>query len=260
MRTKPFILACSVLLMVVFLDGCGDEKGACISLAGCGDNFTKRNCDAMNGQWYINDNCADYYSGKSAASMLMISEVFFQETDSGPVIGWVELFNASPLPVDLRGSTLVYGDPDGTMASIDLDGVIGNGSTFVVGGLDPDLSNGIPLFDQEVNLKASLPNSASATTMVALFMPEAGLSENCPLAAVSFGLKHPENLFGPECSTNISQLENALPGISFERTAWPANEWMSHSVSDPNKVSFVILRSSHKTQSWSWSAVTGVNP
>ncbi len=60
----------SVILLTIFLLACGsggggDQKGACVEplTGGCGDNYTKAECDLINGRFYPGETCVGVGSG-----------------------------------------------------------------------------------------------------------------------------------------------------------------------------------------------------
>ncbi len=63
---KTSIAIIGGLIISCFLFGCGsdsDSKGACVRgsgiTAGCGDDFTKGECDMINGDFHKGDSCED---------------------------------------------------------------------------------------------------------------------------------------------------------------------------------------------------------
>jgi len=173
---------------------------------------------------------------KLAVPGIVISEVYTEQVADRAVLGWVELLNVWHETVDLQGFRLVCGDAGGETRAVPLVGTISGCGTHVVGGPNSNPGNGMPFYDQVVDLSAGLFLDGVGLRFVALYEPGACPCEDCPISAVLHAPRPLGDGIPPGCRTGISILEAARPGASLERLTWPEDDWRHSVAPGPNQV------------------------
>lgn len=120
---------------------------------------------------------------------IVIAEVYYDHPAGDDTFEWVKLYNGTGGPVDLSNYSLGWGGNDYTWGNQDLVGIVPAGACFVVGGPGSDADNGMPVYDQAVNLEQDMQNSGAAADAVGLFdIPAAMIGAgSVPIDAVIYG-------------------------------------------------------------------------
>lgn len=153
---------------------------------------------------------------------LRLSEVFY-DVAGGPDDGfeWVELFNSGSTTVVLDGNySLGWGGSTYGFGTIDLQGSIAPGETFVVGGPSSTAANFSPLFQQIASPALTLQNGGTTADGVALFAGTATSigPASIPLDAVIYGVSNDSLLLDESGNPGAVDVGNAPSGQSLERT------------------------------------------
>ncbi len=255
---KTSLLLILPLFLMIFLTGCSDDpKGACVFVSGygCVDDQTHDQCSITGGtHWNEGETCAELGFGGSPVSTLVLSELFFVKQPTGVSFGWIELLNSGPESVDLSGFQIITRDSRGNSTGIVLKGIIDSCGTFVVGSSGSDRDNGSPSLDQVADLSAL----KQAATMVALVSPGSSILTDCPVSVVCFSEDSLDHISGFPCTDNIAHIGPATSGLSVERESWPANQWRTRAVPDPNFASSVYGCDVSPGRTPDWSLIRGI--
>lgn len=150
---------------------------------------------------------------------LVIAEVYYDHPGGDDMFEWVKIYNGTGAPVDLSGHSLGWGGVDYTYGVLDLNGIVGNGDCFVVGGPSGDADNGFPggpMYDQAVQLMPGMQNSGGAGDGVALFDVAAVAigPGTIPLDAVIYGPDNSNGLLDETGMAGMVDVADALSGDS----------------------------------------------
>jgi hypothetical protein len=165
---------------------------------------------------------------------VLLTEVLYDATGSDDGLEWVELYNASDLPIDLSTMSLGAGGSDYTSTLVQLSGLVEPGETFVVGGPISTADNSNPTFDQAVDFVSDLQNSGSEGDGVALFGVRASrvTAATVPVDAVVYGPNNACGLIVETGSTNAPEVGDAPAGPSIVRVT-VAGAWQIQSSPTP---------------------------
>lgn len=168
------------------------------------------------------------------AGALLLSEVLYDPTGVDGGKEWVEIYNASAGSIDLSGLSLGSGGGDYTTSLVQLEGTIGPGETFVVGGPTSSGENGNPAFDQVFDFAPDFQNSGTDADGVALFDRRAAFvtPATVPIDAVVYGPSNGNGLIDETGSANSPDVGDAPAGSSIERTDL-AGSWQIQSSPNP---------------------------
>ncbi len=152
-------------------------------------------------------------------AQLVLSEVLYDVAGDDDKLEWVELYNAGTTAVDLSGYSLGNGGTDYTYSTVQLEGTIQPGDTFVVGGPRKKSANGRPKFDQAINFEPDFQNSGTTADGVALYdVPAAQItSSTVPIDAVVYGSVNSNGLIDETGVANAPEVGDAPSGSSIER-------------------------------------------
>jgi len=169
-----------------------------------------------------------------ASAALLITEVFYDHSSGDDTYDW--------------------GGTDYSYGSVVLTGTIGPCATYVVGGPVADAENGMPGFDQAVNLTPDIQNGGSASDAVALFLPGADVLADTPLDAVIYDSPN-TNALGDETGPNgAPDVGDAPAGSTIELSA--DYTWVIQATPDPNNVIFNFLCGGVvPTEDYAWGAI-----
>lgn len=150
---------------------------------------------------------------------LVIAEVYYDHPGGDDMFEWVKIYNGTGAPVDLSGHSLGWGGTDYTYGVLDLNGIVGNGDCFVVGGPSGDADNGFPggpMYDQAVQLMPGMQNSGGAGDGVAVFDVAAGAvgPGTVPLDAVIYGPDNSNGLLDETGMAGMVDVADAPSGNS----------------------------------------------
>ena len=156
---------------------------------------------------------------------LVISEVFYDRPGSDSGFEWVEVFNGTPLPINLSGFSLGFGGNDYSSATLGLNGTVDGGDYFVLGGPFSDATNGSPFYQLVVDFSPDLQNAASVADGVALFNVLANqiVASSIPIDAVIYGGANDNQLVDADGQVVAPMVADAASGASIERisvTGW----------------------------------------
>ena len=171
---------------------------------------------------------------------LVISEVFYDRVGADNGFEWLELYNASPVPLALSGFSIGYGGSDYRAATLSLDGVIGSGRYFVLGGPESDSTNASPAFDLVVNFNPDLQNAGSTADGVALFdvVAAAITSTRRPIDAVIYGGVNTNCLIDVAGGVGSVLVADAPSGRGIERIS--ADSWQITESPNPGQGQLVL--------------------
>jgi hypothetical protein len=175
-----------------------------------------------------------------ASADLLLTEVFYDHSSGDDTFEWVEILNTTDVAVDLNGYIVAWGGTDYSYGSVVLTGTIGPCATYVVGGPVADAENGMPVFDQAVNLDADIQNGGTASDGVALFLPGANVLADTPLDAVIYDSPNTNGLIDETGAVGTMDVDDAPAGSTIERVS-AAGDWVIQPVPDPNNVVFNFL-------------------
>ncbi len=169
------------------------------------------------------------------AGGVILSEVLYDVSSGDDGFEWIELFNAGSGIVDLSGWCLGNGGTDYLYSTVQLNGTIASGATFVVGGPSSSATNANPSFDQVFNPNPDFQNSGSTGDGVALFDVPCNQvnGSTVPVDAVIYGPNNNNNLIDETGSANAPEVGDASPGSSLERVDLAGN-WQIQSSPTPN--------------------------
>jgi lamin tail-like protein len=178
--------------------------------------------------WYYVDH---YYT--SAFGLLVLSEVFYDNSGTDDGWEWIEIYNGTDSAIDLSGYSMGGGGTDYTVIPIQLSGTIPAGSCWVIGGPDSGSNNGNPVFDLETNFTPDLQNSGTAGDGIALFdvVSAQVTSLTVPIDAVIYGPNNDNGLLDESGSAGDPDVGDAPSGSSIERTA---SGWQIQATPTPN--------------------------
>jgi hypothetical protein len=150
---------------------------------------------------------------------VLLTEVLYDATGSDDGLEWVELYNASDLPIDLSTMSLGAGGSDYTSTLVQVSGLVEPGETFVVGGPSSTADNSNPTFDPAVDIVSDLQNSGSEGDGVALFGVRASqvTAATVPVDAVVYGPNNASGLIDETGAANAPEVGDAPSGDSIER-------------------------------------------
>lgn len=153
------------------------------------------------------------------AGAILLSEVLYDATGADGGKEWIELYNASGVAIDLSSMSIGAGGGDYTNTTVQLEGTIAAGATFVVGGPDP-AADGAPDYDQEEDWSPDLQNSGTVADGVALFNLRAAFvgPATVPVDAVIYGTSNTDGLIDETGSAPSPHVGDAPGGSSIERT------------------------------------------
>ncbi|MEM7052465.1 MAG: CHAT domain-containing protein [Acidobacteriota bacterium] len=177
--------------------------------------------------------------GKAEAAhpVLMLDEIFYDAVKDDDGFEYIVLYNSGPVDIDLGGYSLGAGGEHYNHTTIQLEGIIGAGQIFVVGGPESNERNGFPEFDQRVNIQPDLQNVTSeAADGVALFdRPKAQIKqETVPIDAVIYGEKNTNRLIDRHGDVAKPHVGMAPKGHCLERVDLAGN-WRISSQPTPNR-------------------------
>lgn len=172
---------------------------------------------------------------KVPAGAVILTEVLYDAVSTDDGFEWVELYNASSVPVDLSTMSLGSGGGDYTTSQVQLAGTIQPGTTFVVGGPNSGTENGNPSFDQVENFSPDFQNSGTDGDGVALFNVRASQvgPATVPVDAVVYGPNNNNGLLDETGTANAPEVGDAGSGQSIERID-EAGAWQIRANPDPN--------------------------
>ena len=171
------------------------------------------------------------------AGDLLLSEIVYDPAGADSGKEWVELVNVADYTIDLSQVSIGAVGSDYTSTTIQLEGTIDAGETFVVGGPTSSSDNSNPTYDQELSF--SLQNSGATADGVALFNVRAAriTSSLTPIDAVIYGGSNSNNLIDETGSAGTVDVGDASAGSSIERTSL-ASAWQIQASPAPGTISF----------------------
>jgi hypothetical protein len=139
---------------------------------------------------------------------------------------WIKLYNPCDAAVDMAGYSLGWGGGSyGETGVVNLNGMVGAGACFVVGGGAADNDNGNPVFDQVADFHMDLENGVAPGDGIALFLGDAAsiTGETIPIDAVIYGDNNDNGLIDASGTAPAdSHVEGAPDGQSIRRTSLAA--------------------------------------
>jgi hypothetical protein len=165
------------------------------------------------------------------ANTVVLVEVLFNVEGSDNGLEWIKLYNRSNEPVDLASWSVGWGGDDFTYGVLQLSGIVGPDSCFIVGGPESNAESGNPNFDQVANFNPDLQNSDSSGPGdgIALFdLPADQINAGTvPVDSVVYGPDNNSGLLGPNGNPYPTALVGiGNPGNSIVRNdsgAWVVN-------------------------------------
>jgi len=178
------------------------------------------------------------------AGDLLLSEIVYDPDGADGGKEWIELVNVADYTIDLSQVSIGAGGSDYTSTTIQLEGSVDSGETFVVGGPTSSSDNGDPDFDQE--LEFSLQNSGATADGVALFnLRKARVtSGTVPIDVVIYGTTNTNSLIDETGSAGAVDVGDAGSGQSIERTT-EAGAWQIQALPTPNSSPLVGAQTSY---------------
>ena len=161
-----------------------------------------------------------------------LAEVFYDADGGDNGKEWIKLYNSCDEDVSLEGMSLGWGGSSYAAGGQDLEGKIGAGECFIVGGTTSDDSNGNPEFGQSVDIKPDLQNSGAEADGVALFdgLESDVTASTRPLDAVIYGEENLTELLDTQGERGSPSVGDAPAGGSIIRTGPDA--WMTSDTPD----------------------------
>ena len=156
---------------------------------------------------------------------LVISEVFYDRSGSDNGFEWIEIFNGSPLGVDLAAFSLGYGGENYTSTMVSLGGIIGAGEYVVVGGPRSDASNASPNYHLAIDFSPDLQNAGYVADGIALFdgQPSQNGVDSVPIDAVIYGGANINQFINADGQVLPPMVGDAPSGSSIERNS--SKDW-----------------------------------
>ncbi|MCH9688692.1 MAG: amidohydrolase family protein [Deltaproteobacteria bacterium] len=152
---------------------------------------------------------------------LRIVEAYYDHPGGDAMFEWVKIYNGTGVAVDASNFSLGWGGNDYTYGSVDLVGMIPDGSCFVVGGPSGDAVNGFPggpMYSQAVQFMPGMQNSndVGIADAVALFdTPAATIgAATVPVDAVIYGTSNDNNLLDETGASGVVDVPDAPSGSS----------------------------------------------
>lgn len=169
-----------------------------------------------------------------AAADLLLSEVFYDHSGADSGFEWVEIANTGTSgTIDLTGYILAWGGTDYSYGQHVITGMIGDCSTFLVGGPTADAENGDPFgFSDPVDLDPDIQNSGSTADAVALFAPGSDPLVDTPIDAVIYGDVNTNGLIDETGLPGAVDVADAPSGSSIARITL-AGDWAVSATPDP---------------------------
>lgn len=169
-----------------------------------------------------------------AAADLLLSEVFYDHSGADSGFEWVEITNTGTTgTIDLTGYILAWGGTDYSYGQHVITGMVGDCSTFLVGGPTSDAENGAPgAFSDPVDLAPDIQNSGSTADAVALFAPGADPLVDTPIDAVIYGVANTNGLRDETGLPGAVDVDDAPSGSSIARISL-AGDWAVSDSPDP---------------------------
>ncbi len=174
---------------------------------------------------------------------VVLSEVLYDPSGSDSGLEWIELYNSTGSPVDLRDLCIGAGGTTYTNTLISLDTCTGGcvvpaGGTFVLGGPNVSASNSNPSFDLLLQISPGLQNSGTTADGVALFNQRCAQVDatSVPMDAVVYGVDNSNNLIDETGAANAPDVGDASSGTSIERVDLGGN-WQIQATPTPNVAS-----------------------
>ncbi len=157
---------------------------------------------------------------QSAASGLILAQVFYDINGSDDGYEWIQLYNGTSHTIDLSSYSLAWGGTDYGWGSVQLSGSIQSGACFIVGGPTSSAENGNPTYDLAVNLDQDLQNSGSDADAVALFdVPASSVTgSTVPIDAVIYGGSNSNGLIDETGQAGDVDVGDAPAGNALLRT------------------------------------------
>jgi len=150
---------------------------------------------------------------------IVISEVFYDRSGADNGFEWIEIFNGSPLGIDLTAFSLGYGGESYTSAMVSLSGIIGAGEYVVVGGPRSDESNASPNYHLAIDFSPDLQNAGYVADGIALFdgQPSQIGVGSVPIDAVIYGGVNLNRLINADGQVLPPMVGDVPSGSSIER-------------------------------------------
>lgn len=164
---------------------------------------------------------------------VVIAEVYYDHSGGDDQFEWVKLYNGTGGPVDLSDFSLGWGGNDYTYGTLDLAGVVPDGSCFVVGGPMGDAVNGFPdgaMYDLVADFNPDMQNSngAGVADGVALFNLEAGsiVGGSIPVDSVLWGVDNSNGLLdesGAAADVDVADAPSTVSVVLQSDGTWGFN-------------------------------------
>ena len=170
---------------------------------------------------------------------LVISEVFYDRLGGDNGFEWIEIFNGSPLAIDLSGFSFGFAAKNYASATMGLSGIIGAGEYFVLGGPLSDWTNASPNYQVVMDFSPDLQNVGYVSDGIALFEFQSRRigPTSVPIDAVIYGGVNLNRLINAEGQVFSPIVGDAPSEASIERVS--AKGWTIASQPNPGEVPLV---------------------
>jgi hypothetical protein len=176
-------------------------------------------------------------TGPPADCHPLLAEVLHDAAGANNDKQWVRLYNPCDAEIELTdGYSLGWGGEDYTLGQVDLDGTIGPGACWVVGGPESNNDNANPIYDQTFDFTPDMQSGGIPADGMALFLgtvPDV-MADTVPVDAVIYGDVNESGLLDAEGNVPEPHVGNVTAAQSIRRTAL-ATAWEVAASPTPNE-------------------------